>query len=167
MALATREEKMKYKHPLLFVMLIVLSGCVMLSSSPVTVNTLVKDEKGPKVVTFLTQTPYIADMSVALAEHGFTVKPMPSQQQVIEMQGAGRLAKFNEATARYGITLQTQFSGMTCTFTDFNIHHFTLMLTDITTNQVIMVLKQKGSDGPCTTVKPVFPTLAEALDRNW
>lgn len=146
---------------------LVLNACVMLSSSDVTVKTLSKPEKGPKVVTFLNATPYIADMSVALAENGFTVMPMPTQQEITELQARGRVARYNEASTRWGISIMTQYSGMTCAFTDFEIHHFTLMLTDIATNEVVMVLKQKGSDGPCTTVKPVFGTLAESLSKNW
>lgn len=146
---------------------ITLTGCIMWSSSPVTVTKLSGAEKGPRVVTFMTPTPYIADMTVALVENGFVVKPMPTQQEILEIQGAGKLAKYNEATARWGITLQTQFSGMKCAFTDFDIHHFTLMLIDIYMNQVVLVLKQKGSDGPCNTVEPVYGTLAKALAENW
>ncbi len=147
--------------------LTLLTGCVMMSSSEVTVKNVINNPKGPKVVTFLNNTPYIADMSIALAENGFTVKPMPSQQQITELQSESKIAKYNEASARWGISLQTKGSSYTCAFTDYNIHHFTLMLTDITNNQVVMVLKQKGSDGPCTTVQPVFGTLAKALSDNW
>ena len=52
-----------------FVLLIpvLLTGCVMLSSSEVAVKNLQKSEKGAKVVTILNNTPYIADMSVALS----------------------------------------------------------------------------------------------------
>ncbi|PCI42901.1 MAG: hypothetical protein COB49_13045 [Alphaproteobacteria bacterium] len=152
---------------LLVVVTAMLTNCVMITSSPVTANSLINTDKGPRIVTFLTPTPYIADMSVALAENGFLIKPMLSRQEITELQGSSRVVKYNEATARWGITLQTQHSGMTCAFTDFNIHHFTLMLTDIYTNQVVLVLKQKGSDGPCSTVKPVFEPLAEALAQNW
>jgi hypothetical protein len=138
----------------------------MLSSSPVTVKNLISENKGQKLITFMSPTPYIADMSVALSEAGFTVKPMPTQQQIVELQG-NKISKYNEAVARWGISLQAQYSGMTCAFTEFGIYNFTLMLTDITNNQVVMVLKQKGSDGPCSTVKPVFGTLAESLSNNW
>lgn len=192
---------------LLVIITTMLTSCIMWSSSPVIVKNLLNTEKGPRVVTFMTPTPYIADMSIALAEYGFAVKPMPTQKEITEIQSedraakyneetqkeimgrqsadllakysketqreitgrqsASRIAKYNEATTRWGITLQTQFSGMECAFTDFNIHHFTLILTDIYTNQIVLILKQKGSDGPCTTVKPVFGTLAEALSQNW
>jgi len=156
-----------FNIPLLALIAWLLAGCVMMSSSPVTVSNLSKSEKGNKTVTFINKTPYIAEMSIALAENGFVVKPMPTQQQITELQSPSRIARFNEATARWGISLQTQHSGMTCAFTDFDIHHFTLMLIDIKTNQVALVLKQKGSDGPCTTVEPVFGTLAKALSDNW
>lgn len=145
-----------------------LSGsCVMMSSSEVSVKETVKLDKGAKRVTFLNNTPYLADMSIALSEYGFDVMPMPSQQQIIEIKTDTKLSKYNEAATRWGLTFTTQHSGMSCAFTDFNIHHFTLMLTDITNNKVIMVLKQKGSDGPCTTVEPVFISLSEKLAENW
>jgi len=139
----------------------------MMSSSEVIVKNLINESKGPKVVTFLGNTPYLADMSIALAENGFTVKPMPTQQQVIELQSDTKLAKYNQATTRWALSLQTKGSSFSCAFTDYNIYHFVLILTDISKNQVVMVLKQKGSDGPCTTVQPVFGTLSEALAENW
>lgn len=156
-----------FRLSLLGLVVWLLAGCVMMSSGPVTVSNLSNPEKGKKIVTFLNKTPYIAEMSIALAENGFVVKPMPTQQQITELQNPNRIAKYNEATTRWGISLQTQYSPMKCAFTDFDIHHFTLMLTDIETNQVVLVLKQKGSDGPCTTVEPVFGTLAKALANNW
>lgn len=151
---------------LFVVVLASTTGCMM-SASKVQVSPLAKVDKGPKVVTFLHATEYIAEMSVALAEFGFAVKPMPSQQEILELQGAGRLAKYNEASTRWGITLTAKDAGMTCVLTDSDIYYFTMMLTDITNNQIVLVLKQKGSDGPCTTIKPVFEALAEELAKNW
>ncbi len=156
-----------FKLHLICIVVLFLFGCVMMSSTPVTVNSLTNIEKGKKEVTFLNQTLYIADLSIALAENGFVVKPMPTQMQITEIQSSTRTANYKEASTRWGISLQTQDSGMKCAFTDFDIHHFTLMLTDIATNQVVLVLKQQGSDGPCTTVEPVFGTLAKALADNW
>jgi len=161
-----REEK-NDKKILQLTIFFLLTGCIMMSSSEVIVKNLINESKGPKVVTFLGNTPYLADMSIALAENGFTVKPMPTQQQVIELQSDTKLAKYNQATTRWALSLQTKGSSFSCAFTDYNIYHFVLILTDISKNQVVMVLKQKGSDGPCTTVQPVFGTLSEALAENW
>jgi hypothetical protein len=144
-----------------------LGGCIMLSSSEVSVKELVVVEKGDKRVTFLNNTPYLADMSVALSEYGFEVMPIPSQQQILEIRNDTQLSKYNEAAARWGLTLSAKYSGGSCVFTDFHVYHFTLMLTDITNNQIVMVLKQKGSDGPCSSVKPVFDTLSQKLAEKW
>lgn len=144
-----------------------LNGCIMTSSSEVSIKKTMELEKGPMQVTFLSNTPYLADMSIALSEYGFEVMPMPTQQQIIEIRNDSQLSKYNEASTRWGLTLSTMNSGMTCAITDFNIHHFTLMLTDIENNRVIMVLKQKGADGPCSSVEPVFESLSAALAENW
>jgi len=126
-----------------------------------------ESNKGPKVVTFMNSTRYMPEMSVALSEQGFVVKPMPSQQEVMELQSQSRIATYKEATTRWGVTLEARYTGMDCAFTEYSIYNFTLMLIDITNNQIVMVLKQRGSDGPCTTIKPVFGTLAKALSEKW
>ena len=155
------------KHGIFFMLVIFLNGCIVWSSSSVAVNTLVKEDKGPKIVTFMNNTPYLADFSVALAEHGFAVKPMPTQEQIIEFQRAkDKISVYNQAAARFGLTLQARQTGI-CAFTEYGIYNFTLMVTDISSNQIVLVLKQKGSDGPCTTVQPVWGTLARALSDNW
>ena len=155
------------KYLLLWSVLFLFNGCVMLSSSNVEVKNLIKESKGSKVVTLLNNTEYLADMSIALAENGFIIKPMPTTQQITELQSSTKIAKYNEGSTRWGITVQTKGSPLKCAFTDYNIHYFTLTLMDLTNNQVVMVLKQKGSDGPCSTVEPVFGTLAEELSNNW
>ena len=148
-------------------MAIVLSGCVTLTSSAVKVQNLTNEPKGERVVTFLNSTPYMADMSEALAEYGFTVKPMPTQQFITERQSPSRVAQYNQATTQWGISVMATPTDQKCVFTDYAIYNFTIMLVDIRTDTTAMVIKQRGSDGPCTTVKPVFPTLAKALSENW
>lgn len=155
------------KHSIFLILALFLNGCIVWSSSSVVVNTLVKEDKGLKIVTFMNHTPYVADFSVALAEHGFAVKPMPTQEQIIEFQRSkDKISVYNQATARFGLTLQARQTGV-CAFTEYGIYNFTLMVTDIASNQIVLVLKQKGSDGPCTTVQPVWGTLARALSDNW
>lgn len=145
---------------------VLLSSC-MLHSSKVDVTSVAGKLTGPRVVTFLKSTPYVVKMTVALAKRGFTVKAMPSQKYITTRESPGKVTQYNEASARYGLTLIAQPTGLTCAFTRFAAYHFTLIVTDIQTNQIVLVLKQTGSDGPCTTVKPVFPTLAEALSNAW
>lgn len=152
-----------FKIMLSLVLLIPLTGCVMMSSSDVSVKETVKIEKGPKKVTFLNNTPYFADMSVALAELGFEVMPMAYHQKVTMREPDNVERQFNEASTRWGISLMKQNSGMTCAFTDFNIHQYTLILTDIETNREVLVLKLH----PCSLSEPVFGSLAHKLAENW
>jgi len=159
---------MRHNLKILLIFVTVSSfGCASLVSSNVSVNNLIKSDKGPKIVTFINNTRYIAEMSVALSEYGFVVKPIPSQQEIMELQDQSRIATYNEATTRWGISLEARYIGIDCAFTEHSVYHFTLMLIDITNNEIVMVLKQRGSDGPCTTIKPVFNTLAEAIATNW
>lgn len=143
-----------------------LSAC-MLSSSKVTSKAIDGGPHGPKTVTFLNATPYIPEMTEALSESGFIVKPMPSQQYVTQKEGEGKIGQYNEASTRYGITLLAAPTTLTCALTSNAIYNFTLMVTDISKNEIVLILRQKGSDGPCTTVKPVFPTLSESLASAW
>ncbi|MGH8190752.1 MAG: hypothetical protein ACREP2_04835 [Rhodanobacteraceae bacterium] len=122
---------------------------------------------GPRVVTFLNATPYFVEMTEALAENGFTVKPMASQQYVTQSEAPGKIGQYNEASTRYGLTLLAAPTSYTYVLTDHAVYNFTLMVTDITKNRIVLILKQKGSDGPCTTIKPVFPTLAASLSSAW
>ncbi|MHB8729704.1 MAG: hypothetical protein ACYC9K_11825 [Sulfuricaulis sp.] len=153
-----------------FVLLVIatlsLSAC-MLSSSTVAVKSMSGGPTGPRVVTFLNPTPYFPEMAEALAENGFTVKPMASQQYVTQNEGEGKIGQYNEASTRYGLSLFATPTTYTCALTSHAVYNFTLMITDIAKNQIVLILKQKGSDGPCTTIKPVFPTLSDALSNAW
>jgi hypothetical protein len=145
--------------------LVSLGGCVF-SSSPVTTKMLRPGIHGPKVVAVLNQTPYFVEMSEALGDHGFVVKAAPTQQYVTEADRPGRIRQYDQASTRYGITLTAERTGA-CALTEYGIYRFTLTLMDLQDNEVVAVFRQKGSDGPCTTVKPVFDTLAAALAAAW
>lgn len=154
------------KHMVIAVLALVISGCVMLSSGPVETKVVGGTPSGKKEVTFLNDTPYMAEMSIALAEQGFTVKGMSTQHEVTLTNGPVS-TRFDAASASWGITLLAADVEMPCAFTEHRVYNFTMMLTDIRRNNVAMVFKQKGSDGPCSTIKPVFSTLAQSLSDSW
>jgi hypothetical protein len=149
------------------VVVALLLGACMFSSSDVSVKAMSGGPTGPRVVTFLAATPYFIEMTEALAENGYTVKPMASQQYVTEQEAPNKIGQYNEASTRYGLTLLAAPTSLTCALTSHAVYDFTLMVTDIARNEIVLILKQKGSDGPCTTIKPVFPTLAESLANAW
>ena len=147
------EANMKYfATVILLFIFIAQSGCVKLTSSEVGVKSPPARDKGPKVVSFMNNTPFTDEMRAALSDQGFVVKPMPSPQKIMELQDQSRSAP--------------DYIGH-CARTEFSIYNFTLMLIDMTNNQIVMVLMQDGSDGPCMDIEPVFGTLAESLSHNW
>jgi len=119
-----------------------------------------------KEVAILNSTPYLSDMTIALVNSGFSVKPMPSQQIITERNG-DLTSQYNLASTRYGLFLEVTPTRQICAFTDYRIVNATVNIIDTKTNESIAILKQRGSDGPCTTVTPVFQTLADEISRIW
>jgi hypothetical protein len=127
-----------------------LPGCVVMTSGPVSMTQLQHESMGAKEVAFVAPTPYLADMTKALAAEGFKVMTDP-----------------NPAGANWGLTMTARDLSTPCAFTPASILDFAVVVTDLHTGQVVATLQQKGSDGPCTTVQPVFPTLAAKLADLW
>ena len=114
----------------------------------------------------LTPTPYAADLHVALGERGILVRPLAraGAATAAATQGGDGVAVYEPA--RYGVQLDQRFA-MRCALTPNAIYDFTLSVVDIRANAVVVVVRQRGADGPCSTVKPVWPTLADAIARVW
>lgn len=141
---------------------LMLNGCMM-SSSEVTVNKFVNNDLGIKKVT-VSDNSYIAEMNSALIKSGFYVTPMPTQKELIALQSG----EYDKEATRWIVKLETKsHGGYDCVTSNSNILDFTLILKDMTDNQIVMTLKQTGSDGPCGTIEPVFDTLAMKLSESW
>lgn len=117
-------------------------------------------------MVLLSQSPYLADLAAALGEYGFRVRPLVrrGQGEIAATDGGRGVALYEDA--RYGIQID-QRHDQNCAFTASSIYDFTVTVIDIKQNEVVMVVRQSGADGPCTTVKPVWPTIAEAIALNW
>ena len=87
------------------------------------------------------------------------------ENKVIEQRNKKILSKVNQS--KWGIDLSISDHPYQCVLTEYNIHNFTLTLINLNSNQINLVLKQTGSDGPCTTIKLVFDTLAKNLSEIW
>ena len=143
-------------------LLLFVTGC-MFSSSGVSVNNFYDQTMGEKKVAIY-DTPYLAEMTNALLNNGFVVTPIPTDVKINELQNG----QLDGSITRWGISLQTKNHGdWVCVFTNSNILEFTLYVKDLSNNQIVMSLEQTGSDGPCSTIEPVFPTLASKLSERW
>ena len=143
-----------------------LAGCMTLSAGPVEVSNLGKVTPGPREVTIINETPYTSEMALALDKANVQLKPAPSVGSVATTQNATTTTQRIYST-KYGIDLRVVPTRQFCAFTDHYIVNAKLTVIDLETNKPVAILTQRGADGPCTTVEPVFDTLGQAVGDLW
>ena len=147
-----------------FLLSFFLSGCITTQSGKIESTSFSKTSNSNGVeLTFLTYSQYNSDMTIALAERGFVIKPITSQQEVTKKDIEGSEYKFDEASARYGIKIEWDYKGVVCVFSSNIVLEWTISLIDIQTNSLINIFKQKAPDGKCPPLKPVFGTYADHI----
>jgi hypothetical protein len=113
----------------------------------------------PQSRTFvlLSTTQWDSKIRADLAKKGFKVLRFASQNKVIAEGKDGEIARvFNEAEARYGLTFSWEGVDR-CIYNSSRLINGTFEITDIKTNEVLLVIEKGGWTGPC----------AEALSNAW
>ncbi|QTN43431.1 hypothetical protein [Marinobacter salsuginis] len=144
---------------------LLVTGC----ATPLNVEQLQEFRPENRVVVLVNSTRYDTKLRVALAKKGFKVLKFASNQSVITEGNADEIARsYNEAAARYGITFY-HFQVDRCLGNSSKLIDGVIELSDLKTNEVIMVIENGGWTGPCTfdTRDDVFDGLAKALSENW
>lgn len=149
--------------------IISLSFMVMLLSACATSQSVVKlSEFIPESNEFvlLSSSPWDTKLRVELAKNNLKVLKFSSQYQVIE-RGLGSTRVYNESGARYGLTL-TWVGIDQCIQNSTRVIDATLEVSDLRTNEVLLVIEDGGFTGRCGFPrKMVFAELAEALANVW
>lgn len=142
------------------------SACSGLARGPVQVNQISPIEPAVRELVLLSQTHYVGDLAAELAPYGFSLRPLVRRGHgdVAATGGGAELALFEDA--RYGVQIDQRFD-QNCAFTPHSIYHFTFTIVDIERNEVVLVVRQTGADGACTTVRPIWPTVAQAIADHW
>lgn len=143
----------------------ILTGCVTLSSDPVSVVKLGEIYPSSRELSVLNGTPYLAEMTLALSQKGIKVRPITSQETITEQRTPTISAQWHQVTTRYTMIIQIQPTRQICAFTDYRIVNATVNIVDTKTNENVAILKQRGADGPCSTVTPVFNSLASEIAK--
>lgn len=110
-------------------------------------------------------------LRIAMQKKGFKILRFSSQRTIVESPTSKRSEISNEAAARYAMELYWDYvpgSG-TCISGDANLINATLQITDIKTNEVLLVIKKGGVTTPCGFFQgsSVFEDLADALGAEW
>lgn len=144
-------------------LVLALTGCATIKSDPVEVVKLKPLVPGARQVTIVGKTPYLAEMTIALAKNGIELKPEASEETVSTQVRDGASSQRRMASTRYGLDIQFDPTRQVCLFTDHRLVNAKATVIDLTTNTAVAVVSQRGSDGPCSTVDPVFPGMAKAI----
>lgn len=134
--------------------LIALTFCsCIFSAGPVTVQALRPIEPTSKALTLLSDGPYLEDMSSALSKEGFNV--------------TGPVLPGKAFSTRYGFRFYIQTGQAICVFTGSIIGDAAFTLVDLNSGENVVILKQYGATGPCSSVDPVYPGIAAELSKLW
>ena len=143
---------------------IVLSGC----ATSLKVEKLQDFTPQSKTFVLLSKTQWDSKIRTDLSKKGFKVLRFASQNQVVAEGKEGEIARvFNEAEARYGLTFTWEGVDR-CVYNSSRLINGTFEITDIKTNEVLLVIEKGGWTGPCADPRGmVFEDLAEALSDAW
>src|SRR5437879_969571 len=138
----------------LFFVTILLSGC----ASGLNVHKFedVKIDPNEKAFVLLTDSKWATNLRLELAKHGFKIKKFASRQNArknIVTESSGGLTEdersYREAEARYGITLTQKSQVDWCPFNDNIKVNFSLEVSDLKTNDVVIVIEKGDWTGLC------------------
>ena len=149
---------------LLSAFVLFITGC----AAPLSVDRIQAFTPESKILLLTNNSRYDAKIRTALAKKGFKVLKWSSRQQIVSKGQDGELARiYNEATARYGLTFYSEFVAR-CAYNSTKQIDGTFEITDINTNEVLLVIENGGMTGACGQAGgTVFDGLAEALSQNW
>jgi len=151
----------------LAVVLAVLTGCQVTDTRAQSILVSSAGDR-PRQFILLGSGRYEGELTFALAEHGFKVKPIAVTQGVTEFESASRLVQYREAGFRYALKIALIHEpGVPCVFSGFHRVTATMSVIDIATNETLAIIKQVGPDGPCPPLTPVWTLLAQELARVW
>ena len=152
---------------LFFVISVAVAGCQISDRRG---QTLVMGQTGdkPRQFILLGAGPYEGDLTVALFQEGFKVKPIAVTQTVTELESQTKLVEYREAGYRYALKLSISHQyAWTCVFSSGHMVNVTMSVIDIRSNETLAIIKQYGPDRECPPLTPVWSLLARELSKAW
>lgn len=153
--------------PYAVILSMVLAGCQVIdkrAESVVVSDVVVK----PKKFILLGANEYEGELTMALVQNGYSVKPIAVTKAVSELETPSRLVDYSSAGYRYGLKLGiTHDHAWGCAFSGAHRISVTMSVVDLASNETLAIVKQVGPDGSCPPLSPVWPLLAEELARVW
>ena len=151
----------------LILLAVLLSGCQITDKRAESFVVSNPAEK-PKKFILLGADKYEGELTIALIQNGFNVKPIAVTQGVTELESPTRLVEYKNAGYRFGLKLAITHDYLWgCAFSGAHRVSVTMSVIDLESNETLAVVKQVGPDGSCPPLSPVWPLLAKELTRVW
>ncbi len=157
-------------HPTYILVLVAsfcLTGC-NITDKKAKVMLIKSIESKPKDFILIGDREYQAELTAALAQYGFNLKPISIRQSATELQSPEKIVEYKEAGTRFAIDLTVRHNYMvTCVFSDNHEVQVTMSIIDIEENNTVLIIKQNAPDGVCPPLTPVWDLLATELAKCW
>jgi hypothetical protein len=148
-------------------MLLAITGC-QINNMPAKTMLMGNLNEKPKQFILLGADSYEGDLSIALFQKGFKVKPFAITQNVTEFETPTKLVEYKEAGYRYALKLSIKDDyGRRCVFSGGHIVNVTMSVIDISTNETLAIIQQSGPNQECPPLTPVWTLLADELSKVW
>lgn len=154
-----------YKKFLLTMIIIIISGCgVALNVERINPKLI---DHSDKTLVFLDSHEWDMELQKALRKNGFSIKKFASQKIVQEKTTGTRKEIFREAGARYGLDYSYDM-GDYCFGGGALFRKFTVEISDLTTNDIILTVEKGGYSEGCPGANgTLFSDLARTLSNEW
>ena len=157
---------MRINSATLLLLLLMTLGCQITNDQPITVVTKEFQNIAKKFI-LLGNNEYEGDLTIALMEKGFSIKPIAITQSVAELESPTKLVEYNQAGFRYALKMSiTHNRAMQCVFSGGHIVEVTMMVIDVRSNETLAIIKQSGPDRRCPPLTPVWDLIAEELNAK-
>lgn len=127
---------------------------------------------GPKVVALQApRTPWVIEIESRLRQRGYKVLRYASQKKVTEKVTNSRTEEFNEAAARYILSIDG-FAPLDvmnrCLGGGYKFSQITTELIDVTNNETILTISGAGYSENCAPMSgTIFADIVNGVDSAW
>jgi hypothetical protein len=156
--------RMPVKTPVLIIILMLVSAC----AASLNIEKLQEFDANSRTLVLTDGTRWDAKLRVALTKAGFKTLKYSSVETVVSEGNNDEIARvYDEATAQYGLTFYWEQVDR-CIYNSSKLINGTFEITDLKSNEVLLVIEKGGWTGPCLDPRGmVFTDLAEALSSVW
>ena len=127
---------------------------------------------GPKIIALdAPRTPWVVEIETRLRQKGYKVMRWASQKYVRERVSESRTEEFQEASARYVLSVEG-FAPLNvmhrCFAGGYNFQHITAELIDTATNETVVTISGSGYSENCPPLSgTIFGDIVSGVENAW